>query len=46
MKNLVTQLENRKKSLEFQTRMHTGLVSHNYIVEVGAYTVASENGRS
>lgn len=43
---ILKRLKERKNSLEFQTRMHTGLISHNYIVEVGANTVCTVNGKA
>lgn len=43
---ILKRLKERKNSLEFQTRMHTGLISHNYIVEVGANTVCSVDGKA
>ena len=39
-------LKKRKSALEFQTKLHSGLVSHNYIVEVGAFTVCKVNGKA
>ena len=43
---IIKKLKERKSSLEFQTRLHSGLVSHNYIVEVGANTVCSVDGKA
>lgn len=38
-------LKEVRNSLVSQTKLHSGLVSHNYIVEVGAYTVSKEDGK-
>lgn len=46
LSELVNKLKERKNSLEFQTRLHSGLISHNYIVEVGASTVCSIDGKA
>lgn len=43
---IVNKLKERKSSLEFETRFHSGLISHNYIVEVGANTVCSVDGKA
>jgi len=43
---IIKKLKERKSSLEFQTRLHSGLISHNYIVEVGANTVAKVDGKA
>jgi len=43
---IVNKLKERKSSLEFQTKLHSGLISHNYIVEVGASTVCSIDGEA
>lgn len=40
---ITNRLKERKSTLEFQQKMHTGLISHNYIVVVGAYTVGSND---
>mgnify|MGYP000889748176 FL=1 len=46
LSEIVNNLKERKSSLEFQTRLHSGLISHNYIVEVGANTVCSVDGKA
>ena len=43
---IVNKLKERKNSLEFQIKLHSGLISHNYIVEVGASTVTTVNGKA
>ncbi len=43
---IIKKLKERKSSLEFQTRLHSGLISHNYIVEVGASTVRLVDGKA
>lgn len=40
---IVNKLQERKGSLEFQTKLHSGLISHNYIVEVGDSTVSTND---
>ena len=46
LSEIVNKLTERKNSLEFQTKLHSGLISHNYIVEVGASTVCSIDGKA
>ena len=43
---VVNNLKERKNALESQIKLHSGLVSHNYIVEVGAYTVTTIDGKA
>ena len=43
---IVNKLKERKSSLEFQIGLHSGIISHNYIVEVGASTVCSVVGNA
>ncbi|MAO19980.1 MAG: hypothetical protein CMJ25_04440 [Phycisphaerae bacterium] len=38
-------LKERKSKLEYQTRLHGGLISHNYIIVVGAFTVCKVDGK-
>ena len=45
-KKIVNKLRERKSLLESQTRLHSGLISNNYIVEVGAKTVAKVDGKA
>jgi len=43
---IVNKLKERKSSLEFQIKLHSGIISHNYIVEVGVSTVCSVDGKA
>ncbi len=43
---IINKLKERRSSLEFQTRLHSGIISHNYIVEVGASTVSNVDGKA
>lgn len=44
---ILNTLKNKKKALEFQMKLQTGLISHNYIVVVGASTVSTnEKGQA
>lgn len=46
LSEIVNKLKERKSSLEFQTKLHSGIISHNYIVEVGVSTVCSVDGKA
>lgn len=43
---IVNKLKERKDALEFQINLHSGIISHNYIVEVGASTVSNVDGKA
>jgi hypothetical protein len=40
---ILKRLKDKKESLEFQMKLQTGLISHNYVVVVGACTVATND---
>lgn len=42
-KQILKRLKDKKESLEFQMKLQTGLISHNYVVVVGACTVATND---
>lgn len=41
---VIKSLEEKKSALEFQMKLHSGLVKHNLILTIGAYTVENKGG--